>query len=140
MGRRRRRKAALMRSHGQTALARDVAGFRRFGRSTGGRHGREHREDGLDERGEAPPPYVEGGKPPSISAGVEGSGSAGAAVELQTLSRAASGSGGVHEPPGYHEHLGSEADMARPTAAVLAGERHGSNRRLLSNSGSSVHD
>jgi hypothetical protein len=141
IGRRKKRKAALLRTHGQTALARDVAGFRRFGRSTNsgsvGRH-RERREDGLDERGEAPPPYVEGMKPPSISAGSVGrerSGHTEEGVELQTLS----GSGTVHEPPGYHEQLSSETDMRRPTVAVLAEGGHGSARRLLSHSGSSAH-
>jgi len=131
--RRRRRKAALLQRHGQTALASDVAGFRRFGRSTphrGEGRGREEREVGLDERGEAPPPYVEGGRPPSISAGITGgerSSDPAEAVELRPLG-AMSGDERMTAPPDYHEHLGTEIDLARPTPAVLAEERYGSTR------------
>jgi hypothetical protein len=71
---RKKRKAALIRSHSQRALAQDVAGFRnRWGiNRVGGipylpnNRGRSDPEEGLDERGEAPPPYVPGPKPPSI--------------------------------------------------------------------------
>lgn len=139
-----------MRHRGQTALARDVAVFRtRFGRgrATAPRRAQdtERRNEGLDERGEAPPPYMEGGKPPSISAGAVGhqevdvSVHSGEGVELRPMS---SGNGRVPEPPGYLERseLGAETDMARPTAAVIAGERYGSTRRLLSSSGDSHHE
>ena len=132
--RRKKRKAAQLRSHGQRALARDVEGFRaRLGRGwpavvNAGPITREERDDGLDERGEAPPPYVPGSKPPSI--GVEStprtsSGHrAGGDVELDDLTLRR---GAVNDPPGYHEHehTGSEVDLGvvRPQVAVAAPER-----------------
>ncbi|ESZ94438.1 hypothetical protein SBOR_5156 [Sclerotinia borealis F-4128] len=78
--RRRKRKAELLRNNGRTALARDVQTFADFRTRFGPRRGGSrvmgmtmgstgvHREtpEGLDERGEAPPAYVEGGKPPSL--------------------------------------------------------------------------
>lgn len=81
--RRRRQRQAHNRSSGQSALARDLEtwpGPRR-------RAGRE--EEGLDERGEAPPPYV----PKELEAAVI----RGEAVEL--------GRGGRQErkPPDYRE-------------------------------------
>lgn len=133
----------MLRRHGHTALAIDVAGFRRFGRSAGfGRQerGMEDREDGLDERGEPPPPYVEGGKPLSVSAGTIGIGSIEdplGRVELRQ-SAASTGNGARSEPPGYHEQPGNAGYMARPTPAVLPAERNSSSRRLLSSSGSSI--
>lgn len=48
---------------GQNALARDLEGWTSTRRFMHGRYGRNHhmslvrREEGLDERGEAPPPY-----------------------------------------------------------------------------------
>lgn len=78
--RRRKRKAELLRNNGQSALARDVqtfADFRtRFGprrrgsglmgmtMGTTGVH--RERQEGLDERGEAPPAYEADDKPPSL--------------------------------------------------------------------------
>ncbi|KAM3079362.1 hypothetical protein ACMFMG_005794 [Clarireedia jacksonii] len=82
VSRRRKQKAALLRNNGQSALARDVQSFAEFrqrfgprragaglmGMTRGPINGGEHRErqEGLDERGEAPPAYVEGDKPPSL--------------------------------------------------------------------------
>jgi hypothetical protein len=70
---RKKRKAGLIRRSTQRALATDVEGFRgRFGRGIVGipyrsnNRTRSEMEEGLDERGEAPPPYVRGSKPPSI--------------------------------------------------------------------------
>ncbi|TEY74834.1 hypothetical protein BOTCAL_0069g00310 [Botryotinia calthae] len=80
---RRKRKALLIRHNGQNALARDVQSFAdfrtRFGprrvgagvmgmtMGTMGTMGADReRQEGLDERGEAPPAYVEGDKPPSL--------------------------------------------------------------------------
>ena len=107
-----------------------------------GIHGVGEREDGLDERGEAPPPYVPGSKPPSLRS-TDGrrprtnhEPSVGEDVELRRMSRGANG------PPGYHEHVGldldnSTAGVTKPNTAVTASERFGSVRRLLSNTGSS---
>lgn len=66
-GRLQKRKLAMARSQGQSALARDVAGWRgRFPVSVAASRDALGLEEGLDERGEAPPPYVAGGKPPDI--------------------------------------------------------------------------
>jgi len=102
---------------------------------------RDDVEEGLDERGEAPPPYVPGSKPPSIRSGdaarpSRSSGNRGGeAVELRTMARTADG------PPGYHEHpiVASDGDVgiARPDTAVTASERFGSMRRLFSSTGAS---
>lgn len=113
-----------MRSQSQRALARDVEGFRnRFGNLRGragasiyGSGARSDREEGLDERGEAPPPYVPGSKPPSVRNG-DG-------VELGDMSRES-----MHQPPGYNEHM-EEGDLSvrRPDAVVTAVERSRSTR------------
>lgn len=113
---RKRRKAALIRSGSQRALARDVAGFRsRFG--IGGTSETAYRsstrtlsetEDGLNERGEPPPPYVPATKPPSVRttdgradgrSGQLDSGDAGnrGFVELLDIRGAM-----PHEPPAYN--------------------------------------
>lgn len=146
ISRRKRRKAALARSDGQRALARDVEGWRsRFGvgRVSGSSNGIHDigREEGLDERGEAPPPYAPVSKPPSIgseeirrpslSHAPEG------VVELRRMS-------GEAKPPGYHEHPNrmseeGSAGITRPDTAVTASERVGSMRRLVSNTGSSFY-
>lgn len=130
---RKKRKAALIRSRSQRALARDVEGFRsRFGiyrqaayRANNNRP-RSDTEEGLDERGEAPPPYVPGTKPPSIrttdgvvpvreqdggqSSMIDGHGET---VELQNLSR-----NPENEPPSYDEHR----DSSRSEAAEFRDE------------------
>lgn len=114
--------------------------------SNNGIHGVGAREDGLDERGEAPPPYVPGSKPPSIRSmdgrrprtSTSNGSSAGEEVELRRISRE------ENRPPGYHEHerFGSEESVAgvtRPNTAITASERFESMRRLLNNTGSSSH-
>ncbi|CCD44181.1 hypothetical protein BcDW1_4257 [Botrytis cinerea BcDW1] len=77
---RRKRKALLRRHNGQNALARDVQSFADFRTRFGPRRGgagvmgmtmgtmgaNRERQEGLDERGEAPPAYMEGDKPPSL--------------------------------------------------------------------------
>ncbi|CZT02821.1 uncharacterized protein RAG0_09823 [Rhynchosporium agropyri] len=143
-GKRKKQKAALMRSNSQRALAEDVEGLRnRFGMGRGAmrraHHGvaggagderqrNELRAEGLDERGEAPPPYNAGSKPPSLRSG-EG-------VDVRQFER---GTGHVVEmsglpsarqdPPGYGQETGvngsgsgswSELDMARPGPVVMA--------------------
>lgn len=149
IGRRKKRKAALLRYHGQHALARDVEGWRnrfgvgRAGGSSNTLHG-NGRVEGLNERGEAPPPYVPGSKPPSLRSGDGRRPSTSSEharmqdVELGNMGRNGNGNG----PPGYHEHtfLGNEGDIAdirRPDPAVTAHERLAS-RRLLSNTESST--
>ncbi len=80
--RRRRQRQAHNRSGGQTALARDLETRPGGGRQIG-------REEGLDERGEAPPPYV----PKELEAAVL----RGEAVELDGGSRE------EMKPPDYQE-------------------------------------
>lgn len=145
ISRRKKRKAAQLRSHGQRALARDVEGFRaRLGRGwpgTGnaGVNTRDERDDGLDERGEAPPPYVPGSRPPSLRSGDEVRPSLGSEnrmgneVELRNMNDTR----GLKEPPGYHENTGStDPAIARPATSITASERFRSTRRLLSHTGS----
>jgi len=143
-----------MRSNSQRALARDVEGFRRYGR-TRGRTGlgwptstaqRERRdvEEGLDERGEAPPPYVPGTKPPSlrslereIGSSASSEHAASEAVELRPLSVS------VEHPPGYddqHPTPENAAGIARPDTVVTASERFPSTRRLNGHTGGSEED
>lgn len=107
----------------------------------------------MDERGEAPPPYVPGSKPPSLrsvdinapaAAEVRRSGerssSSGEPVELRRMSGDGRETGGTH-PPEYHTAVSSEdiADVRRPTTAVTASDRFGSMRRLISATGSTTH-
>lgn len=131
---RRKQKAALMRFQGQRALARDVEGWRgRFGVGRAGGTSRSIRQEGLDERGEAPPPYVPGSKPPSIrttdgrrpsttvrSVGVED-------VEMGDMRR------DDNAPPDYEEtnpsHDTDIADIRRPVTAIIAPGRVGSIER-----------
>ncbi|TVY41594.1 hypothetical protein LSUB1_G002363 [Lachnellula subtilissima] len=175
VGRLRRRKAALARETSQQALARDVAGYRsRFGRgpyrgegtgrlgmglglgwnaapspgyNAGRGNARRLGEEGLDERGEAPPPYGAEGKPPSLrsvehghivatttnenaggrrSAG-RGAESDGEAVELRRMSGDTQREVDGHEPPGYHAAVASGDagiwDITRPTPAIIASTR-----------------
>lgn len=120
------------------------------------------RVEGLDERGEAPPPYIPGTKPPSLrsrsssdlgTARVNSSGSGhGEGVELRDMNGSEIGHG---EPPGYHEHLGQNqreeedsGDITRPSApmvtrpdnAVVVEERTAAapTRRLLGSSSDAV--
>ena len=129
----------MMRTRSQRALARDVEGFRtRLRGRTGlgwnsGTTQRNNDEEGLDERGEAPPPYMPGTKPPSLRSVSRDSTGPGEAVELRPMSA------GVEHPPGYNEHVseGSDASLRRPDTAVTASDRFGSMRRLISGTGSS---
>ncbi|KAH7399950.1 hypothetical protein BKA64DRAFT_470051 [Cadophora sp. MPI-SDFR-AT-0126] len=161
IGKRKKRKAAIMRSNSQRALAQDVEGLRnRFGMGRGAMRrahagglgtgvgdgrgaGAVERTEGLNERGEAPPPYRPGSKPPSLrsSDGVavrevpsrERDGGE-QAVEMDTIVRPTPTSG--QDPPGYHEEIngngtanngGNESwadlEMTRPTPAVTAPPR-----------------
>jgi hypothetical protein len=166
---RKKQKAALMRSNSQRALAQDVARFNP--RTRGGRvrnNGRvfwngirreEERVEGLDERGEAPPPYVPGGKPPSIRVATESVDLADRsaphsrideAVELNTLPSNTRidvdgvpiSAGGDPPPPGYHEHTRQDSEdignITRPTAAITTPDGPTSSRRLLGSSNGST--
>lgn len=118
-----------------------MAGFRaRFGnravRTGAGSYGgapRADRVEGLNERGEAPPPYVPGMKPPSLRStdGVAApipSAEAGEDVELGDMRREP-----VPQPPGYDEHAhdGRFPPVQRPATAITANERYASTRGLL---------
>ncbi|KAE9375559.1 hypothetical protein N431DRAFT_333898 [Stipitochalara longipes BDJ] len=138
-----------MRSNSQRALARDVEGFRRYGRTRGrtglgwptstAQRNRSDVEEGLDDRGEAPPPYVPGTKPPSLRSvererrsSTSSGHDTGEAVELGPVS------GEVERPPGYHEqHPTPEnaAGIARPDTVVTASERFSSTGRLIGHTG-----
>lgn len=96
----RRRKIARSRSSGQNALAQDLEGWsgsRRWGQNrwrSGGVH-EPRAEDGLDERGEAPPPYMPGEPPPvHLDAGNTSNGY-NAPIPLRTMERDAG------KPPDY---------------------------------------
>jgi hypothetical protein len=135
VGRRKKQKAALLRSQSQRALATDVAGFRarfgnRPGRTNGGSYGggrpRLGRVEGLDERGEAPPPYVPGAKPPSIGS-AEGlptaTGPSADGVELEEMNISQS----VHQPPLYDQRVEESGLSVRGSdAEETANERSGS--------------
>lgn len=156
LGRRKKRKQALLRSNSQRALARDVAGFRSRvpprgslwtfgGFGSGGGNNRVETVEGLDERGEAPPPYVANCKPPSLrnvdlsapstSAGRE------EAVELSRMSGNVDRGGERNKPPDYYATGSSEelGNVTRPTTAVTASDRFESERRLLSNTEGTLH-
>lgn len=166
VGKRKKRKAALLRNNSQRALAQDVAGFRqRFGRprpyngfgfglGTGDRNRQIAREEGLDERGEAPPPYIPGSKPPSLRS--IDLGDSPADDFTRTISTSSRGGGNeaveMHrmntdrecqrrsDPPLYHEATGQDhdiGDVRRPPIAVTTSENYGSTRRLLSSNGRS---
>jgi len=164
IGKRKKQKAAIMRSNSQRALAQDVEGLRnRFGMGRGAmrrahagglgpgvgeRRGVDERTEGLDELGEAPPPYIPGDKPPSLrsSDGVavrqvrsrEGDEERGGqAVEMDTIARPVPTHG--QDPPGYREETNRNAnlngnngrnetwddlEMTRPTPAVTARPRN----------------
>lgn len=128
-----------MRTRGQRALARDVEGWRaRFGVRRPGvytNHASDTDvEDGLDERGEAPPPYVPGSKPPSIGSDELRRPNTAVSppvraepVELSNMSPNSS-------PPGYSEQfsLGSQntsPEITRPGPVVTASERYSPVRR-----------
>ncbi|KAH8811847.1 hypothetical protein F5884DRAFT_783615 [Xylogone sp. PMI_703] len=153
-GRRRRNRAAILRANGQYALARDVDGWRgtwgintnwvnrRYAPATGmpgyrsARTGRWNNvfgfgdREGLNERGEAPPPYVPEDKPPSISA-AEGTsrnlysraGAPAGAVELAQMDAAAS------RPPRYDESVGTENEAAPGGSRASVEEGSASIRR-----------
>ena len=123
----------MLRSQSQRALARDVEGWRTRFRP----NYNNGREEGLDERGEAPPPYAPGSKPPSIRSH-ERRGTDTENGEEVELARMNTG----HNPPGYHEAARSAeeediGDITRPRMAVTASDRFGSVRLSSTTGGSS---
>jgi hypothetical protein len=121
--RRRKIKKARLQNNRQTALARDVDGWAPNSRrwvqgswaSRFDRHNRfgtraleqDSEEEGLDEYGDAPPPYKartsgERGTQTGVAAAGPGLGGNMPTVPLRTLSR-----GAVGKPPGYEETLGN---------------------------------
>ncbi|RFU31883.1 hypothetical protein B7463_g4490, partial [Scytalidium lignicola] len=150
-GRRRRKRAAIIRADGRYALARDVDGWRGtrginsnwanwgYMPSAGAQGYRSGRarpwnnffgsgdREGLDERGEAPPPYAHEDKPPSIDVG-ERSGrvaNGADAVELRQMDPAA------QRLPRYDESVGAENETTMTTTGVMssAEDRDGTIRR-----------
>jgi len=147
-GRQRKRRAALLRSNGQYALARDIEGWRGNWTEFGNwRHGPQGvpstatardgilgvgDREGLNERGEAPPPYIHEDKPPSIRQG-DGASRVGTVgnngtepIELTQMQP------NYRRPPGYEENTGTDGGpvtVTRPAAALTTSNRFLSMRR-----------
>jgi len=116
--RRKRRKNAEMRHNSLNALERDVENLAVSTRSYGawryrlGNGGAHRAEEGLDERGEAPPPYNPDDKPPPPEA---------VTVSVENLIASPSGTEAAQPhalaqtPPEYHN---SQGTYVRPPPAV----------------------
>jgi hypothetical protein len=98
---RRKQRKQQLRQHGQHALARDLEGWAGTRRFMHGRHGqyqvsaRVRREEGLNENGEAPPPY----EPKSeVMVGPVQNPSSGVTLPLRTLAQDEL----TRAPPGYN--------------------------------------
>lgn len=138
MARRRQARAVAVRNHTQRALSVDTAGYRspRYGRGWGPPDGstqphtissrvrnmgrrREEVPEGLNEAGEAPPPYMPGSKPPSLRSD-DGD------LEMGDMRRPVPKQG--EQPPDYgHEHTSSSSSLgqvgvSRPETAVTRSE------------------
>ncbi|KAI4089416.1 MAG: hypothetical protein LQ348_006115 [Seirophora lacunosa] len=117
---RRRQRLALVRMSGQRALARDLEhstgtgpwapGRFRTPRFTAPRH-RPQTEEGLDERGEAPPPYVPKEPEPAYTGAHRDRAPAGSDIPLRDLG------GFDQKPPDYNEGP-SSAGGGRGTGPV----------------------
>lgn len=145
--RRRKRRKEMMRLSGQNALARDLDGWVNTRRWIHGawRHGQTaafvRREEGLNEHGEAPPPYQpnnEATVPREGDGATQGPGS-GLVIPLRALSRDGAD---ATLPPEYEETAGRQGStstqpdtvsspVTRPGTAVL--HRSPSTRDLLRN-------
>ena len=91
----------------------------------------DERAEGLDERGEAPPPYAPGSKPPSIRSADERRASTRAgSVEEEEAVELARMSGETNNPPIYHNHAtqGPEDGVPQVTSPPVALNRSGSMR------------
>lgn len=91
--------------------------------------------EGLNERGEAPPPYVPGTKPPSLRSndGVAVPSPAGDADEDVELGDMRRENVSPPQPPGYDQHAndGRFAPVQRPATAITANERYAPTRGVL---------
>ncbi|KAF2726226.1 hypothetical protein K431DRAFT_299322 [Polychaeton citri CBS 116435] len=126
----RRRKAMMRSSHSrQDALARDIYGWGSTdgaASSWGGQRywpggrwrsvERPERDEGLNEHGEAPPPYIP--KREEESGGAGASGESGPAIPLQTLNRAQVG---LSKPPDY-----TQTDVLQTSVTSSDGEPNSS--------------
>ncbi|KAL8682028.1 MAG: hypothetical protein Q9186_001904 [Xanthomendoza sp. 1 TL-2023] len=118
--RRQRQKIAQRRQNGQRALARDLErwggggpwgpGRFRMPRTTNGTRQPTRREEGLDERGEAPPPYI----PKEPERAFAGDGVV-REIPLQDLSRM------DHKPPDYDEGSSSSRTIGHGTRTTGMG-------------------
>ncbi|MCJ1227229.1 hypothetical protein MMC12_003884 [Toensbergia leucococca] len=133
--RRRRNKVARSRVRGESALAQDVEGW--TGRRPWGRPWRSPNsrgltvEEGLDERGEAPPPYMPA-FPPAVAHSdnrrdISYEGSQGQTIQLQNISTEGA------KPPDYVEASTSFGNprSSRSTSTLVPPDRYGSTRGLL---------
>ncbi|KAF7874264.1 hypothetical protein EAF04_002936 [Stromatinia cepivora] len=130
--RRQKRRAELLRSNGRSALARDVQAFTDFRTRFGPRRGgsglmgmtmatmgvHRERQEGLDDRGEAPPAYVEGDKPPSLRS------EDGIAMMISNEDHCnADGASGASTPGNNSNtagHDASGAELSRPTTTTAS--------------------
>lgn len=127
--RNKRRAIAQHRNGRQDALAQDLTTWyplrsgRRYWQGRW-RPAEVSREEGLNEEGEAPPPYMP--KTPDEEARAGESGAGGPAVPLQTLSREDAGL----KPPDYSEaHVHPAEVAARGSSANAAGSSHNADQR-----------
>jgi hypothetical protein len=149
--RRRKRRKEQMRLSGQNALARDLDGWVSTRRWMHGawRHnqtaGFVRREEGLNEHGEAPPPYQPKSEVTVAPDGTPQDATSGLAIPLRTLSR-----DGIEtvQPPEYEERLRREETSSdRPGTATTrntrpdtADLRPSSSRNLLVQGAAHVND
>ncbi|KAF2659900.1 hypothetical protein K491DRAFT_712196 [Lophiostoma macrostomum CBS 122681] len=122
--RRRKRRKEQMRLSGQNALARDLDGWVSTRRWMHGawRHnqttGIVRREEGLDEHGEAPPPYQPKSEITVVQDGTSQDIASGLTIPLTTLSREGNG---PLRPPGYEERARrGEASSDRPDTVMTS--------------------
>jgi len=110
--RRRKRALAVLRANGQWVGQHDGMGV------WAPIYRRQRREEGLDERGEAPPPYMPGQSPSQPPFNGHGQ-----AMPMQDFSG---------KPPDYIEHRSSEDehDLMRPSPTHLPLDRNSAARRL----------
>lgn len=121
--RKRARKQAF-RNSGQNALARDLDGWTGAGRRWMVGHRREEsrntrrEEEGFNEFGEAPPPYIHASKAPGAQeSGVEGSQ---VQIPLRTLSTREFERPATGKPPEYGEVIGGQTSGTATEGAITS--------------------